>query len=390
MFLIVSCFKLQYFNVFSLSLIYSKSVRLIIRFLMNLQCPPQFLWLFQACEESCPDFYISHNLEDSVKALYSEKWNDPMSSSGKQLSNSELYKQIALFIFGIQNSNEMINANAIDILHQNGYFIRYTSNLFELGFSIQNYLSITECLMWAFLDHHLPINEMSIVLGKLKSNLIHESETSICRWINTIVSKHSNLPSLNVIGKQFFGMPYFRIILYHFTRNDILMSTTDSKINNAKISFDFCNSNNIIMPFDLEKIEQPPLCILCFLCNVIKILDKIKFVKKNSFVITDSLVAQKLNGIQQLRTEVNQITKRCNKLSDEVNFFSQLVKSRPHSSITKSRRVRISSNLLKKRETAKPALHSEPAPRVSWDPNVIKLRGILKSRTISENEPSNI
>lgn len=355
---------------------------------MNLCCPPQFLWLFQTCEMSCPDFYNSKNLKDSVNSLYSDNWDEPSSPSGILLSNPDLYTNIAVFIFGIKNLSS--NTNAIDILHQNGYFIRYPRNLFELEFSIQNYLSITECLMWAYLDHHLPIKEMSNILGNISYNLAHESESTVCKWINAIVSKHSHLPPINVIRKQFFGLPYFRIILYHFTLNDELMSTNDSKINNAKIAFDFCKKNNIIMPFDENKIDHPPLCILCFLYNAIKMLSKIKIVKKRPPVITDSIVAQKLNGIQQLRTEVNQLTIRCNKLSDEVNLFSKMVKSRPRSVITKSRPIRVSSVLKKGNPIKKPAPHTEQAPRVTWDPNVIKLRGNLKSKESSENEPDNL
>lgn len=357
---------------------------------MNLFCPPQFLWLFQTCQESCPNFNDSQNLKDAIDSLYTETWSNPTSPSGQLLSNSNLYANVAFFVFGIQDSNKLDNANPVDILHKNGYFIRYPRNLFELEFSIQNYLSVTECLMWAYLDRHFPMNEMSPILGKSRYTAVQDSEASICRWISAIVAKHSRLPPLNVIGKQFFGLPYFRIILYHFTMNETLLNIADSKNNNARISFDFCLNYHISLPFNVNEVEQPPLCILCFLCNAIKILVKIKVVRKRPPVITDSIVVRKLNGIQQLRTEVNQLTIRCSKLSDEVNLYSKIVKSRPHSVIAKTRPLSVASVLNKPKVIAKPAPHAEPAPRVSWDPNVVRKAGCLRLKATRENEPNNV
>ena len=244
--------------------------------------------------------------------------------------------------------------------------------------------------MWAYLDRHLPQNEMLFALGNLRSSFAHDSEACICKWINAIVSKHSRLPQLNVIGKHFFGLPYFRIILYHFTKIDKLMNNIDTNTNNAKISFDFCNKNQIVLPFDVNKVEQPPLCTLCFFCNAIKVLIKLKIDQKSSPVITDSVVVKKLNGIHKLRNEVNQLTIRCNKLSDEVNFYSKLVKSRPQSAITQARPIGLPSIIKKHQFIAKPIPRVESGLRVSWDPIVMKQVENIKSRVNRENDPNNM
>ncbi|OHS97828.1 hypothetical protein TRFO_09257 [Tritrichomonas foetus] len=337
------------------------------------------MWLFQTCETYCPDFYRQNNLQDAVKQLFTAKWDDPSRSSAKYLTNSEFYLQVTKYIFNCQDIQ-----NPIEILQRHGYCMRCDINIFKLEHSVHNFLSITECLMWAYLDRHLPHREMSKIIGKAR--LSCDSEAILCQWISAIVSKHSHLPPINVIGKQFFSQPYFRIVLFHFTLDDNLMNISDTPHNNAQICYQFCQNHNLMLPFNLAEIEQPPLCILCFLCYVIVHIVKLP-VQNRRIHVSDSIVMKKMTGICKLKKEITQINKRCNKLNNEVNMYSKIIKSRPQSVIMKERPKRIPTVLSE--IPPKPTARSENNPRIRWDPKVVEYMKMHRTKSNIENKPIN-
>jgi hypothetical protein len=71
------------------------------------------------------------------------------------------------------------------------------------------------------------------VLGQLDGGPSQDAETVLCRWVNAVVAKHAQLTPLSVIGQQFFGSPYFRIVLFHFTMGDGLLNVKGAPRGNA-------------------------------------------------------------------------------------------------------------------------------------------------------------
>jgi hypothetical protein len=242
-----------------------------------------------------------YGLAETVESLYSPEWSSGTSRATQVLSQPELYAEVCIFIFGSSRSE-----NPVDVLHRQGYFLRGSRDVFTQRGDAVEFLGIVECLMWAYLDRKLPHKEMGRILGRKHLQHTQEAEAVLCRWVNAVVAKHSQLPQLNVIGQQFMGQPYFRIVLFHFTMNDALMSTTDSPKNNAAIAFEASQKLDIPLPFDCSQIAQPPLAILCFLTHAIALLSKLPAVKKRA-PVTDSVVARRISGLKELRSEVGQL-----------------------------------------------------------------------------------
>jgi hypothetical protein len=199
------------------------------------------------------------------------------------------------------------------------------------------------------------------------------------------VAKHAQLPPLNVIGQQFFAQPYFRIVLFHFTMDDSLMNTRDTGQNNATISFDGARRLDIPLPFDESQTTQPPLCIQCFLCSAIVLLSKLPTVRKRA-PVSDAVVARRITGLRELRTEVTQLQKRCKVLNNEVTTISQTMNSqvRPQSTMQRARWG--AAPLRSPPRRMEPPDARGALPRVNWAPEVLELAKRLQA--MKQNRPS--
>jgi hypothetical protein len=300
----------------------------------RLLAPPQILWLFQACERHCPDFYRLCGLAAAVDVLYTPEWTDPTTPAAQLFSRPPIYSELCLFLFESGRSE-----HPIDVLQRNGYFLRGSRTVLDPGseFCLPSYLAITECLMWAYIDRKIPHSEMLKVLGRSDGLGSQDAEALLCRWINAIVSKYAQLAPLSVIGQQFFGLPYFRIVLFHFTMEDELLNPKDTTQNNATAIFDASRKLDIPLPFDETQVIQPPLAILCFLCYAIVLLAKLPTVKKRA-PVSDAVVARRISGLRELRTEVSQLQHRCKLLNSEVAIIAQSVNDpRPQSMLLRDR-----------------------------------------------------
>jgi hypothetical protein len=266
----------------------------------------------------------------------------------------------------------------VEVLQRNGYFLIGSRAVLdpEAEFCLAHYLAITECLMWAYIDRKTPHREMLKILGRSDSSQVTDAEALLCRWINAIVAKHTQLAPLNVIGQQFFGQPYFRIVLFHFTMDDGLLNAKDTSQNNATATFEAARKLDMPLPFDESQITQPPLNILCFLCYAIVLLSKLPTVRKRP-PVSDAVVARRISGLRELRTEVTQLQKRCRVLNQEVATIAETVnQSRPQSMLIRAR----------PREGGDFHGPGRGPPRVTWAPEVLDLAKRL--RVMKQNRPA--
>jgi hypothetical protein len=330
-----------------------------------LQCPPQFLWVFQTCEENCRAFYVEKDLGKIVSALYEEDWNCASKDAFKVLCGPEIYCELCSFIFDVPRK-----CNAISVLQSHGYFVRGDRTLFSCRtFSVESYLSLVECLMWAYLDRKIPRSSMIKVLGK-SSGSLPDSEHCICAWINTVVSKHAHLPAVNVISQQFFGQPYLRVILFHFTLKDVFMNISDTSENNMSIGFSGAKELDIPLPFDETQLFQPPLSILCFWCKAIEVLSCLP-VAKPQLVLSDEAVARRLTGVREMRRVVGEAKKRCQELVTEVSIKCE--EARRCRSVMRRVGKVLASDSNKRIEEDTDCVEGSESRRVRWDRSVMIL-----------------
>jgi hypothetical protein len=272
---------------------------------------------------------------------------------------------LCLFIFETPKSQK-----PIDVLQRNGYFLRGEKNLLDGDvFSVALFLSLVECFMWAYLDRKLPRREMGKILGKAEGN-VQDCEHAVCAWINAVVSKHAQLPVLNVIGQQFFGLPYLRLVLFHFTLEDRLLNTSDTSTKNMEIGFAVAKSLKIPLPFDESKIIQPPLAILCFWCKAIVILSALPPAKRRS-PLSDQTVARRLSGLCELRRAVNDAKKRCQVLAAELS--SKGDEAQRSRSVMRLLKMRVSDSSTKNDTESEHVNLEQAKNRIKWDPAVLAL-----------------
>jgi hypothetical protein len=94
--------------------------------------------------------------------------------------------------------------------------------------------------------------------------------------------------------------------------------------------------------------------------------------------VTDSVVARRISGLKELRSEVGQLQKICQVLNNEVAEMSQTIASRPCSTMARARGT----------DPALAASLARKGPRVRWDPNVLELAKQAKANSKGMIPPS--
>lgn len=348
----------------------------------HVESPPQFLWLFQACECHCRDYYDLFVSPSALESLYTSGWDNISSPCYQVITRPQIYIELCKYIFSVQNINQII-----EFLQKQGYFLRGNRYLFQTpSSSAYNYLSLIECIMWAYIDKKMPIRDMQRVIGRTKQ-IPDDPEALLCLWINTIVVKHVHLSNLNVIGQQFFALPHFKIILYNYTHDKILLNTNETPKNNMEKTFECLRIMKIPLPFDENQINQPVLCILCFLVNAIVALSQLPRNSHKEKIIYSSLFAQRISGIKHMREEVKEIENRVHSLNDEVSLISKQIqsKSRPASQILRKRAPKLIPQNLTEQNLKRTQKVGE---RIKWDPQVIEAARLAKQRQPKLHKPS--
>jgi hypothetical protein len=188
---------------------------------MSLKSPPQFLWLFQTCQLHSRSSDQSIDVAQAMDSLYDSEWAHPESPAGRVLRSPFIYSEVCKFIFGCDPG-----PNPIDFLQTHSYFKRGDPSLLDshVAFAIPEYLALTECLMWAYLDKKLPCDQLRTVLTRSIDSESPDAESLLCQWINRIALKHGHLTPLKCISRKFLGQAHLPCFFYHITLNDSLLA----------------------------------------------------------------------------------------------------------------------------------------------------------------------
>lgn len=291
---------------------------------------PEFIWFLNCLEDKCPIFALKHDLMSFKNDFIKGTYKDPTLPSHKFVTSAEPYAQFVGALF-----KENPSKGAIPILRSHGYFMKGNSKLFDNNNPrLMNLAPLYNCLMWAYLDVCLPKEAISKVIGRTKTSSCSDAESSLCMWVNTLVKRHRKLPVISTITQYFFGLPHFRIVLFHFLHDDKLFNITESPEENATISLETCVKLGFPPPFLPQNYEQSPLIIMCFLCKAVVRLSETSPPPPPP-TITPGDVNSMLLKIEMKRQEVVEGNIRVRNLSEEVVTIAARLKRarRPNSTL---------------------------------------------------------
>lgn len=291
---------------------------------------PEFVWFLNCLEDKCPIFALKHDLASFKNDFIKGTYKDPTLPSHKFVTSQEPYAQFVAALF-----KENPSKGAIPILRAHGYFMKGNAKLFDNGNPrLMNLAPLYNCLMWAYLDICLPKAAISKVIGRTKTSSCSDAESSFCMWVNTLVKRHKKLPVISTITQYFFGLPHFRIVLFHFSHDDQLFNTNQSPEENATISLNTCAKLGFPPPFPVQNYEQPPLIIMCYLCKAVVALSETSPPPPPP-AITQDAVNTMLVKIEMKRKEVVEVDRRVRSLSRAVETITSKLKraKRPNSTL---------------------------------------------------------
>lgn len=289
---------------------------------------PEFIWFLNCLEDKCPIFALKHNLASFRNDFIKGTYKDPTLPSHKFVTSPEPYAQFVAALF-----KERPNKGAIPILRSHGYYMKGNSKLFDNGNPrLINMAPLYKCLMWAYLDVCLPKDAISKVIGRTKTSSCSDAESSLCMWINTLVKRHKKLPVITTITQHFFGLPHFRMVLFHFLHEDKLFNTEQTPDENAEIALNKASQLGFPPPFQVQEYVQPPLIIMCYLCKAVVALSKTNPPPPPP-TITQHDVNSMLLKIEMKKKEVGEADKRIRSLSRQIETISGRLKKvkRPQS-----------------------------------------------------------
>lgn len=291
---------------------------------------PEFVWFLNCLEDKCPIFALKHDLTSFKNDFIKGTYKDPTLPSHKFVTSQEPYAQFVAALF-----KEKPSKGAIPILRSHGYFMKGNSKLFDNNNPrLINLAPLYNCLMWAYLDVCLPKAAISKVIGRTKTSSCSDAESSLCMWVNTLVKRHKKLPVISTITQHFFGLPHFRMVLFHFLHEDQLFNTNQTAEENAAIAFERCTKLGFPPPFQPQNYEQPPLIIMCFLCKAVVVLSE-TVPPPPPPTITQDDVNSMLLKIEMKRKEVVEGNVRVRNLSEQVLTITARLKKakRPNSTL---------------------------------------------------------
>lgn len=285
-----------------------------------MSAPPQIRWFFFFLKDKCKKFAKKNDIKEIIRELPTVDWALNASSV---LINPAAYSAITKKIFKVSKKNDPVIT-----LQNNGYFGRAPADFFSkiTSFDQEKIIPLLECLMWAYLDHKLPKKKFTRVIGRLKTNQCSDADSLICQWINTISLKYGRLAKITTISHHFLGLPHYRLVLFNSLHDPGLRDINDTAENNATIALAAADDLKIPSFFDASDYHQPPLVIMCYLCGAIKRIAKYQ---KKHIYSARSISALDFNrvqiGINNTKTEVNQLTARVHILQNDVNLYTTTI-----------------------------------------------------------------
>lgn len=288
-----------------------------------------FFWFLTALEDKCPIYALKHNIESFKNDIRKGTYKDPTIDSHKFIISKEPYSQLVGAIF-----RENPAKGAIPILQSHGYFCKGNPNLLDNNPRPNSLLQFYECLMWAYLDTCLPKTEITKVIGRTKASCSSDAESTFCIWINALIKRHQKLQPLTTISRNFFGLPHFRVVLYHFYHDDQFLKINETPLQNATLILNKLSEIGIQTPFSVENYQQPPLVLMCFLCTIVSKLSEV-IPPRPPPAITTAHVTTMLLKIEKQKKVVAEVDKRVQTLIQEVDEISDVLRhrSRPQSTL---------------------------------------------------------
>lgn len=336
----------------------------------------QVILFLQCLNEISPDYAQQKSIPGILKRMFGPNSNDSMKRAIWLLSTPEPYSMFCQAVFGSEPT-----ANAVQVLQKHGYYLSGTPSLMkdlESKFDVPRMCELFECLMWAYLDRKLPQEALKKVIGQTRTRACSDAESSLCMWVNTCVKKHAKLPPVSAITQHFFGLPHFRAALYNFVRDDHLLEFSDDPKENAKVGLTHAANMGIQAPFPATQYIQPPLMIMCYLCQCVIQLSELGR-PKTPAVISGMDLSLMMSNIEVKKKELADTTRRIDELARTVHEISEALKlmKRPMSQIARPVANPIADG--EEKERPKTVMSAVPGEkRVSWN--------LPASQEVSEDE----
>ena len=323
----------------------------------------QIILFLQCLNEICPEYSTQKTVPGILKRMFGANANDSMKRAVWFLSNPEPYAMFCHALFGSEPTD-----NAVEVLQKHGYYLSGTPSLMkeiESKFDVPRMRELFECMMWAYLDRRLPEEALKKIMGQTKTKACSDAESSLCMWVNTCAKKHSKLQPVSAITQHFFGLPHFRAVLYNFVQDDELLKFSDDPKVNAKVGLTKAADMGLQAPFPASQYIQPPLMIMCYLCQCVIELSELKR-PRTPVVITGVDLSLMRTNVEVKKREVADLTKRVDELSQIVHDIAERLKNmkRPMSHMARP----VQNPEVEERERPKTVMSAAPGEkRVSWD-----------------------
>ena len=300
----------------------------------------EFLWFLSCLQDKCPVLSLKHNFEAYKVEVKRGAYKDPTIQVHKFLVSPEPYSHLAGALF-----HEDPKKGAIPILQAHGYYLKGNIHLFENNPRPMSFLQILECLMWAYLDTCLPKNEITKAIGSTKTTACSDAESTLIMWVNTLAKKHQKLQPITAFAQNFFCLPHFRCVLYHFLLENELLVADDPPEKNAEVALKRATQLGLEPPFEISDFLQPPLIIMCYLCRCAIFFSSMK-PPKPPRIISKSDIQQLIFNIEVKKKEIIETEKRVQNLTLEVGEIAENLKryTRPQSMLTLRHRSRSRAN----------------------------------------------
>lgn len=295
------------------------------RFVNQIMSEGSEIVLFLQClNDVCPEYAEKKCVPSILFRIFGPHSAESMKRAVWFLANNEPFSMFCHAIF-----NSEIGANAVEVLQKNGYYLNGNPALMkeiETKFDPRAISNFLECLMWAYLDRNVPRKSLSKLIGNSRSQACVDAESACCMWINTSIKKHSKLPPISTITSHFFGKPHFRVALFNYLHQDILLDVSDDPNNNAEVGLTRAFEAGLQAPFSHKNYQQPPLVIMCYLLRCISLLSEMQQPKPRPVVSAVEMTTM-LKNIEQKKKEITETTSRVVRLSDEISEISEILRT---------------------------------------------------------------
>jgi hypothetical protein len=329
------------------------------------QYTPQVIWFLQSVVDVCPEYAQQKGIHNTVARLGGASVEEAYKHALWIIVTPEPYAAYFHELFGSD-----LDAPPVETLVKNGYFLNGKPTFLkdmETKLDIRKLRQFLECIMWAFLDRRVPRDALKASIGQTRATCCKDAEASLCMWINTIVKPHLPLPRLSSITRHFFGLAHFRVLLFHFLRDQSLMDVSPDPKVNAKVGLSRAAKLDLRAPFPSTEFQQSPLIIMCFLCRCVVGLANVSPPTPGP-AITGVELQKKLDAIEEQKKVVSAVTQRVGVLSKEVQVITAKLSKmkRPTSSLLPAPPPILNGEDGQRPQTSMSGQSAE-SKRVTWD-----------------------